>query len=225
MTATCATSAWRQTGACTPWAAAAPPSRPCGSTILRPARSLSLGIPDTGATLARAVAATDETVFFGAGSTLGGGGSAGRACLWAYNRAAQTFTQVTPTEMLADPSIRELAILGDKLVVSSAASTQQSKVALMDLANPASYSVATSIGKTAKNFTSIGGQVYFANETGLCAYSVAFELGLAAGAQRTVPRRNLGRRRPEQQDPGHLRLRLRGRDRPLHRNHGGHRPW
>lgn len=134
---------------------------------------LSLGIPDTGATLARAVAATDETVFFGAGSTLGGGGSAGRACLWAYNRAAQTFTQVTPTEMLADPSIRELAILGDKLVVSSAASTQQSKVALMDLANPASYSVATSIGKTAKNFTSTGGQVYFANETGLCAYSVA----------------------------------------------------
>ncbi|WCI07790.1 PQQ-binding-like beta-propeller repeat protein [Arthrobacter sp. OVS8] len=75
--------------------------------------------------------------------------------------------------MLADPSIRELAILGDKLLVSSAASTHQSKVALLNLENLASYSVATSIGKTAKNFTSIGGQVYFANETGLCAYSVA----------------------------------------------------
>ena len=134
---------------------------------------ISLGIPDTGATLARAVAATDTTVFFGAGSTLGGGGSAGRACLWAYSRATQTFTQVTPSEMLADPSIRELAILGDRLVVSSAASTQQSKVALLDLDNPASYSVATSIGKTAKNFAGIGSKVYFANETGICVYSTA----------------------------------------------------
>lgn len=133
----------------------------------------NLGIPDAGATLARAVAATDATVFFGAGSTLNGGGSAGRACLYAYSRATQTFAQVTPAEMLADPSIRELAILGDKLLVGSAASTQQSKVALLDLANPSSYAVATSIGKTAKNFTSIGGQVYFANETGLCVYSVA----------------------------------------------------
>lgn len=134
---------------------------------------LSLGIPDTGATLARAVAATNRTVFFGAGSTLGGGGSAGRACLWAYDRATKTYTQVTPPEMLADPSIRELAVLGDKLLVSSAASTQQSKIALLDLGNPTSYTVATSIGKTAKNFTSIGDQVYFANETGLCAYSRA----------------------------------------------------
>lgn len=133
----------------------------------------NLGIPDTGATLARAVAATDATVFFGAGSTLNGGGSAGRACLYAYSRAAQTFAQVTPTEMLSDPSIRELAILGDKLLVSSAASTQQSKVALLDLNNLAAYAVATSIGKTAKNFTSIGDKVYFANEAGLCEYSVA----------------------------------------------------
>lgn len=133
---------------------------------------VSLGIPDTGATLARAVAATDTTVFFGAGSTLGGGGSAGRACLWAYSRATQTFQLVTPSEMQADPSIRDLAIVGDKLLVSSAASTEQSKVALMALDNPSSYSVATSIGKTVKNFASIGDQVYFANESGLCVYSV-----------------------------------------------------
>ncbi|KNH18276.1 hypothetical protein ACU18_07965 [Arthrobacter sp. ZBG10] len=133
----------------------------------------NLGIPDAGATLARAVAATDATVFFGAGSTLNGGGSAGRACLYAYSRATQTFAQVTPAEMLADPSIRELAILGDKLLVGSAASTQQSKIALLDLANPSSYAVATSIGKTAKNFTNIGDQVYFANETGLCTFSPA----------------------------------------------------
>ena len=133
----------------------------------------NLGIPDAGATLARAVAATDETVFFGAGSTLGGGGSAGRACLHAYDRASSTFKPVTPSEMLADPSIRDLAIHGDKLLVSSAASTQQSKVALVDLKDPGSYAVATSIGKTAKNFAAIGGDVYFANEAGVCVYSVA----------------------------------------------------
>ena len=133
----------------------------------------NLGIPDAGATLARAVAATDETVFFGAGSTLGGGGSAGRACLHAYDRASRTFAPVTPTEMLADPSIRDLAVLGDKLLVSSAGSTEQSKVALMDPKDPGSYALATSIGKTAKNFAAIGGHVYFANESGLCAYSVA----------------------------------------------------
>ncbi|MFF5794382.1 PQQ-binding-like beta-propeller repeat protein [Paeniglutamicibacter sp. NPDC012692] len=140
-----------------------------------PATSLvkNLGIPDAGATLARAVAATDHTVFFGAGSTLGGGGSAGRACLYAYDRTAATFTPVTPESMLADPSIRDLAILGDKLVVGTAASTRESRVALMDLEEPASHVVATSIGKTAKNFAAIGEHVYFANEAGICDYSIA----------------------------------------------------
>ena len=50
----------------------------------------SCGIPDPTSTLARAVAATDSTVFFGGGSTLGGGGAAGRATLFAYDRAAET---------------------------------------------------------------------------------------------------------------------------------------
>ncbi len=102
---------------------------------------INLGIPDAGATLARAVAATDATVFFGAGSTLNGGGSAGRACLYAYSRATQTFAQVTPAEMLADPSIRELAILGDKLLVGSAASTQQSRLPSWTWPTSSSYSV------------------------------------------------------------------------------------
>ncbi|MGL3807685.1 outer membrane protein assembly factor BamB family protein [Paeniglutamicibacter sp. R2-26] len=133
----------------------------------------NLGIPDAGATLARAVAATERTVFFGAGSTLGGGAGAARACLHAYDRAARTFTNVTPAEMLADPSIRDLALDGDRLLVSSAASTQQSKVAVLEAANPSSYAVATSIGKTAKNFAVIGADVYFANESGVCVLSAS----------------------------------------------------
>lgn len=133
----------------------------------------NLGVPDAGATLARAVAATNETVFFGAGSTLGGGGSTGRACLYAYDRASASFTAVTPESMLGDPSIRDLAIVGDKLIIGTAASTEESKVALMEVANPASHAVATSIGKTAKNFAAIGEHIYFANETGICDYSIA----------------------------------------------------
>ncbi|MDQ0102449.1 hypothetical protein J2T10_002102 [Paenarthrobacter nicotinovorans] len=133
----------------------------------------NLGVPDAGATLARAVAATDSTIFFGAGSTLNGGGSASRACLYAYNHAAKTFANVTPAEMVADPSIRDLAIVGDKVMVSSAASTSTSKIAAVSVTNPSSYALAASEGKTAKNFAAIGDKVYFANEAGLLVYSLS----------------------------------------------------
>ncbi|MET4539360.1 WD40 repeat protein [Arthrobacter bambusae] len=133
----------------------------------------SLGIPDPGATLARAVAATDSTIFFGAGSTLNGGSGASRACLFAYDRATKTFTNVTPAEMLKDPSIRDLGIVGDKLMVSSAGSLENSKIAAVNLSNPTTYVQALSEGKTAKNFAAIGDKVYFANETGLVAYSLS----------------------------------------------------
>jgi hypothetical protein len=127
----------------------------------------SRGIPDAHSTLARAVAATDDTVFFGAGSTLGGGGGASRASLFAYDRATGTFRSVVPNELAVDPSIRELAVVGDHLVVSTAASTASTKIAVMDLADLSSYTVVTSIGKTAKNFASIGDHLYFANEAGI----------------------------------------------------------
>ncbi len=141
----------------------------------------SLGIPDAGATLARAVAATDSTIFFGAGSTLNGGSGASRACLFAYDRASKTFTNVTPAEMLKDPSIRDLGIVGDKLMVSSAGSLENSKIAAVSLSNPKTYVQTLSEGKTAKNFAAIGDNVYFANETGLIAYS------LSANAISAVP--------------------------------------
>lgn len=131
----------------------------------------SLGIPDPGATLARAVAATDATIFFGAGSTLNGGGGASRACLFAYDHAARTFKNVTPKEMLVDPSIRDLGIVGDQVIVSSAGSVEDTKMAALQVADPSSYVVATSQGKTAKNFAALGSNVYFANETGLLAYN------------------------------------------------------
>lgn len=131
----------------------------------------NLGIPDAKATLARAVAATDEAVFFGAGSTLGGGTATSRASLFAFDRAAATFADITPSEMLKDPSIRELAVDGDRLLVSTAGSLEQSKLAAIRLDDHSSYQLVTAIGKTAKSFAVLDGDVYCANEAGVLRWT------------------------------------------------------
>ncbi|HVK26220.1 MAG TPA: PQQ-binding-like beta-propeller repeat protein [Actinokineospora sp.] len=133
----------------------------------------NLGVPDLNSTLARAVAATRTTVFFGAGTTHNGGGGTSRASLYAYDRAARTFTSMVPAEMQNDPSVRDLAIVGDTLVVGSAATTESSKVAVMELGDLSSYTVTTSIGTTAKKFAGMGDDVYFANEAGLMVRTAA----------------------------------------------------
>ncbi|MGW4996095.1 outer membrane protein assembly factor BamB family protein [Streptomyces hydrogenans] len=130
-----------------------------------------LGVPDPKATLARAVAATDTTVFFGAGSVLSGGEGASRASLYAYDRAAGTFADVTPPEMEEDPSLRDLLVAGDRLVVSTSGSTEPAKLAVMDLADLSSYVVTTTTGKVVKNLTADGDTVCFATDTGLYSYA------------------------------------------------------
>ncbi|MEU5957215.1 PQQ-binding-like beta-propeller repeat protein [Streptomyces sp. NPDC047525] len=133
----------------------------------------NLGIPDPKATLARAVAATDKTVFFGAGSVLSGGGEASKASLYAYDRAKGTFSNVTPPELEKDPSLRELAVVGDRLVVGTSGSTQPAKLAVLDLADLSSYKVRTTEGKVVKNLTAKGDVIYFASDAGLYSYSAA----------------------------------------------------
>ncbi|MDV5149580.1 hypothetical protein R1T08_37080 [Streptomyces sp. SBC-4] len=133
----------------------------------------NLGIPDARATLARAVAATDTTVFFGAGSVLAGGDGASKASLYAYDRAAGTFTDVTPPELAKDPSLRELAVFGDRLVVGTSGSTEAAKLAVMDLADLSSYTVTATGGKVVKNLTADGDLIHFAGEGGLHSYATA----------------------------------------------------
>lgn len=133
----------------------------------------SRGIPDPTATQARAVAASNSHVFFGAGSSLGGSGTTGRACLFAYDRAAGGFTLITPAEMENDPSIRSLEIHGEKLLVGTSSTTEPAKVAALELADHSSYSLAVSVGSTAKKFTRIGEAAYFANDDGVCHYNLA----------------------------------------------------
>ncbi|MFC4140556.1 MULTISPECIES: PQQ-binding-like beta-propeller repeat protein [unclassified Microbacterium] len=130
-----------------------------------------LGTPDATATLARAVAATDSHAYFGAGSTLGGGGSTSRASLYAYDRAQGGFTDITPTGMLPDPSIRELAVLHGELVVSTAGAAEPSKLATLSLTDHSVRAIITSIGKTAKNFTVVGDTIHCANEAGILAWN------------------------------------------------------
>ncbi|GAA3129629.1 hypothetical protein JOF29_007264 [Kribbella aluminosa] len=120
------------------------------------------GIPAPSSTLARAVAATRTTVFFGGGSTLGGGGNASRASLFAYDRAAATFADVTPDEMVGDPSMRELAVIGDRLVAGSAGATSPAKIAIMDLAGLSSYRLTTLTGAVTKMYAAHGDTVYYA---------------------------------------------------------------
>ncbi|MEU7517701.1 PQQ-binding-like beta-propeller repeat protein [Streptomyces sp. NPDC042898] len=133
----------------------------------------NLGIPDPKATLARAVAATDTTVFFGAGSVLAGGDGASKASLYAYDRAAGTFGDVTPPEMEKDPSLRDLAVFGDRLVASTSGSTEPAKLAVMDLADLSSYTVTRTSGGVVKNLAAHGELIYFATESGLHSYSTA----------------------------------------------------
>ena len=132
-----------------------------------------LGVPDPDATLARAVAATDTTVYYGAGSVLSGGGGAGRASLFAFDRAARKFASVLPPELEKDPSLRELAVVGDRLVIGTSGSTAPAHLAVMDLADPSSYTVARAGGTVVKTLTAHDGTVCFTDDSGVHAYANA----------------------------------------------------
>ncbi|ALE05731.1 hypothetical protein AL755_10050 [Arthrobacter sp. ERGS1:01] len=131
----------------------------------------SLGIPDPNATLARAVAATNTTVFFGAGSILGGGGSASKASLFAYDRARGTFSSIVPREIVGDPSLRALAVVGNTLAIGTSGSQGAAHFASMDLADYSSYTVCASNGVTVKTFAATGSNIYYSTDVGLQVYS------------------------------------------------------
>lgn len=131
------------------------------------------GVPDPKATLARAVAATETTVFVGAGSVLAGGSDASKASLYAFDRATHEFTSIVPKELEKDPSLRELAVIGEHLVVGTSGGIDPAKFALVDLEDHSSYTVLPTESTTVKSFTSDEDRIYFASETGLCAYSKA----------------------------------------------------
>ncbi|MGW8887447.1 hypothetical protein [Streptomyces sp. NPDC055749] len=133
----------------------------------------NLGVPDPKATLSRALAATETTVFFGAGSILSGGSTASKASLFAYDRQARTFTSVVPKELEKDTEIRELAVVGGHLVAGTSGGVAPANLAVMDLKDLSSYTVAPTQGKVVKTFAADDKRFYFASTSGVSAYSKA----------------------------------------------------
>ncbi|WP_329059396.1 PQQ-binding-like beta-propeller repeat protein [Streptomyces sp. NBC_01453] len=133
----------------------------------------SLGTPDPNANLATAVAATETTVFFGAGSELAGGGGASRASLFACDRRTHAFTSVLPKEMEEDPSVRELAVMDGQLIVGTLGGVKPAKFAVLDLEDLTSSTVVPTQDKTVKKFTADADHIYFASTSGVNAYSKA----------------------------------------------------
>ncbi|MFF0197507.1 PQQ-binding-like beta-propeller repeat protein [Streptomyces anulatus] len=131
------------------------------------------GVPDPKATLARAVAASDTTVFFGAGSVLAGGGGASKASLYAFDRKTHAFTPIVPKEMEKDPSLRELAVVDGHLVVGTSGGVDPAKLAVMDLDDLSSYTVVPTKGTVVKTLAADADRIYFASDAGLHAYGKA----------------------------------------------------
>ncbi|AKU17104.1 PQQ-binding-like beta-propeller repeat protein [Luteipulveratus mongoliensis] len=125
----------------------------------------SLGVPDPTVTLAQAVAATDSTVYFGAGSVLSGGG-AGKAVLYAFDRATGASRSILPAEVAGAISVTDLQILGSELAVGLKG---PGKSLLIDLADPTKYEV---IPRTGILFCESGDNVYFASNGNVYAYSL-----------------------------------------------------
>ena len=75
--------------------------------------------------------------------------------------------------MLVDPSMRDLAIVGDRLVAGSAGGPGPAKIALMDLADLSSYTLATLGGEVTKMYSADGDAVYYSAESALESISLS----------------------------------------------------
>jgi PQQ-like domain len=125
----------------------------------------SWGIPDSGATIAQAVAATDTTVYFGTGSVLGGGNGASLAQLFAFDRTTKTATTILPTELAAGVSVTALSVLDGQLGVGVKG---PGKSALINFADPTKYTI---IAKTGVLFRQSGPWVYFTHDPNVFSFN------------------------------------------------------
>lgn len=126
----------------------------------------SWGVPDPGATIAQAVAATASTVYFGTGSTLGGGNGSSPARLFAFDRTTRTSTNILPAEVATGVSVTSLSVLDGQLGVGVKG---PGKSVLINLADHSSYTI---IPKTGVMFRQLGNQVFFVKEPGVWAYNM-----------------------------------------------------
>lgn len=126
----------------------------------------SWGVPDPGATIAQSVAATGNIVYFGTGSTLGGGNGASPARLFAFDRSSKTATNILPSELATGVSVTSLSILDGLLGVGVKG---PGKSVLISLSDSSKYTI---VPKTGTMFRQRGNQVFFAKEPGVWAYDL-----------------------------------------------------
>ncbi|MFF0740383.1 PQQ-binding-like beta-propeller repeat protein [Streptomyces sp. NPDC004111] len=131
----------------------------------------NIGVPDPGATQARAVSASRTTVYFGAGSNLSGGDGASRASLFAVDRSTHEMRSILPPELAPTAAIRDLEVIGDRLYAGTEGGTHTSLFAEIDLADPGKYTVLPTAAKTSKLFRKHGDDVYFVAGAGVYRYS------------------------------------------------------
>ncbi|MDR2997881.1 MAG: PQQ-binding-like beta-propeller repeat protein [Microbacterium sp.] len=134
---------------------------------------MNIGIPDPNATQSRAVAATDTTVYFGAGSNLSGGDGASKASLFAVDRATHQITPILPAAMAEADAVRDIEVIGDRLYVGTEGSSEFGKFGYVELANPTVSGVFETDGKSVKLFREHDGTIYFAAGGGVSGFSVA----------------------------------------------------
>ncbi|WP_285241851.1 PQQ-binding-like beta-propeller repeat protein [Pseudarthrobacter sp. MEB009] len=125
----------------------------------------SWGVPDPGATIAQAIAATASTVYFGTGSTLGGGSGSSPARLFAFDRATRMSANILPADVATGVSVTSLNVLDGQLGVGVKG---PGKSVLINLSDHTDYTV---IPKTGVMFRQLGNQVFFVKEPGVWAYN------------------------------------------------------
>lgn len=126
----------------------------------------SWGVPDPGATIAQSVAATASTVYFGTGSTLGGGNGSSPARLFAFDRTTKTSANILPAEVATGVSVTSLSVLDGQLGVGVKG---PGKSVLINLADHTQYTI---IPKTGVMFRQLGNQVFFVKEPGVWSYNM-----------------------------------------------------
>jgi len=124
------------------------------------------GTPDPGATIAQAVAATADTVYFGTGSTLGGGNGSSPARLFAFDRTTKTSTNILPADVATGVSVTSLSVLNGQLGVGVKG---PGKSVLINLADHSKFTI---IAKTGVMFRQLGNDVFFVKEPGVWSYNM-----------------------------------------------------
>lgn len=109
-----------------------------------------LAVPDPTTTQSRGLAADDDHVYYGCGSNLAGGHGAGLTRVFRVDRSSGDVTDLTPPELAADPAVRQLCLVGRRLVVGTQGLDRRSHLAVIDVDSLATVRVwdlpGTSVG-------------------------------------------------------------------------------